>query len=213
MARDLGESKYGYSIGVGPQIKWDEEMAQFGLSIYQYDHTVEGLPTEHENFTYHKLGIAAQNTLPDLITLNEMLKRNGHSNQENLILKIDVEGAEWDVFDALDVYTLSLFDQIIIEFHGLRLLFLDDFRNRARRVFQKLNHSHTAAHVHANNYGGMHIVEGIAIPDVVELLYCKRTRFDFLTSSEIFPTALDEPCKSDEPDLFLGPFRFKCLAA
>lgn len=36
-----------------------------------------------------------------------------------MILKMDIEGAEWDVLGSICCSTLSMFDQIVIEYNGL----------------------------------------------------------------------------------------------
>lgn len=213
MANDFERNSIAYSIGVGPQVQWDVEMAERGLVIHQYDHTVPGLPQEHPNFRYTPLGIAPDMTQADLITLEEMLTRNGHKHKSNMLLKIDVEGAEWDVFDALDHALLAKFDQIVVEFHGLEYLGSDSFRERCNRVFRKLNFHHVPVHIHANNYSAVHLLENIPVPGVVELSYCLRSRFTFAPSEEIFPTELDQPCRAEVADIFLGRFKFKRQAA
>ena len=213
MANDFEANQIAYSIGVGPQVQWDVEMAGRGLVIHQYDHTVPGLPEEHPTFRYTPLGIAPDLLHPDLITLDEMLARNGHATVSNMLLKIDVEGAEWDVFDSMDHATLAKFDQIVVEFHGLEYLGMDTFRERCNRVFRKLNFHHVPVHIHANNYSAIHTLENIPVPGVVELSYCLRSRFTFTPSEEIFPTPLDQPCRAEAADIFLGRFKFKRQAA
>jgi hypothetical protein len=213
MANDFERNEVAYSIGVGPQVIWDVDMARRGMTIHQYDHTVPGLPEEHPNFRYERLGIGTDMSDPELIPLDEMVRRNGHSQSKNMLLKIDVEGAEWDVFDRMDHDILEKFDQIVIEFHGLEYLSDRPFHARATRVFRKLNFHHVPVHVHANNYGDVRLIEGISIPTVIEISYARRGRFTFHTSEEIFPTSLDQPCRPDQPDIFLGRFRFRRQAA
>ena len=36
-----------------------------------------------------------------MTTLPELIKENGHSNEENMILKLDIETYEWDVIQDL----------------------------------------------------------------------------------------------------------------
>lgn len=211
MADDFHENRICYSIGVGPQVFWDEEMANRGMDIHQYDHTVEGLPQLHPLFHFNRIGIGPDLSEPDLITLEEMLRRNGDLERQNMLLKIDVEGAEWDVLDAMGPGLLDNFDQIVIEFHAFEYFTEDSFRRRAERVFRKINATHTAIHVHANNYGESRFISGIHLPTVFELSYCRRGRFDFLPSTEIFPTELDQPCDPARPDIFLGNFKFRRL--
>lgn len=199
-----------YSIGVGPQVIWDHEMADRGMEIYQYDHTVESAPSSHPMFHFNKVGIAGDLHDPELITLEKMLEDNGHGAEENMLLKIDVEGAEWAVFDGMQSDTLSRFDQIVVEYHGLEYLGRDSFRARAEQVFRNIAHSHQCIHIHGNNYAGFSVIEGIPVPNVIEVSYALKRKFQFMESSDIFPTHLDDPCKPGEPDLFLGDFKYKC---
>lgn len=74
MANDFEGNKVAYSIGVGPQVQWDAEMAERGFIIHQYDHTVPGLPQEHPNFRYTALGIAPDLSHSDLITLESPIR-------------------------------------------------------------------------------------------------------------------------------------------
>jgi hypothetical protein len=209
MANDFEGTKICYSIGVGPQVIWDEEMAGRGMEIFQYDHTVEGTPVTHPNFHFRKIGIAANLDDPELITLEKMLDQNGHKKKENMLLKIDVEGAEWEVFDGMSSKLLSKFDQIVVEYHGLEYLERDSFRARAERVFRAIGHTHQCIHIHGNNYGGFAMVHNIPVANVIEVTYVLKSRFQFIESTDIFPTHLDDPCKPDAPDLYLGDFKYQ----
>ena len=42
------------SIGVGPDVSFDYALAQKEIPSYQYDHTVEKNPIDHELFHFHK---------------------------------------------------------------------------------------------------------------------------------------------------------------
>ena len=47
-----------YSLGISDDVSFDTIVADFGAQIYQYDHTAEGPPVDHQNFHFHKIGIA-----------------------------------------------------------------------------------------------------------------------------------------------------------
>jgi hypothetical protein len=210
MANDFEGNRICYSIGVGPQVIWDSEMAARGMQIHQYDHTVEGTPDTHPNFHFNRVGISHKSDDPQLITLETMLEQNDHLDEENMLLKIDVEGAEWDVFENMSSNTLMKFDQIVVEFHGLEFFDRATFLARADKVFRNIAHTHSCIHIHGNNYGSFGIVKNIPIPNVIEITYARHGRFDFIESDDIFPTHLDDPCNSNVPDLFLGDFKYSC---
>lgn len=210
MANDFSKNKVAYSIGVGPQVLWDADMADRGLQVYQYDHTVDAVPDAHDNFHYSKLGIGADDmSNPQLITLEKMLADNGHLDHENMILKMDVEHAEWDVFLAMDVNLLKKFDQIVMEMHGFFDMHDNSFRTHAGIALKKLSKFHRCIHIHANNYSSFRIVAGVAVPETIEVTYCLKDKFEFLEEPDFFPTIYDLPCNPDAPDLYLGQFKFR----
>ena len=46
-----------------------------------------------------------------------MIKENGHSNEQNMILKKDIEKQEWESLIDLNEKTLNQFKHIAIEYH------------------------------------------------------------------------------------------------
>lgn len=184
-------------------------MADRGASIFQYDHTVEHPPSNHPSFHFNRVGITHDDALdPRLKHLDTLTFDNGHSDRRDLLLKIDIEGAEWDVLDALGGDTFGQFKQILAEFHAFEFLDRDSFRERARRVFLKLNQTHQVINVHGNNFAGVRLVEGVALCDVYELTYVRRSDYAIEDSCDVFPTALDRPNNETIPELFLGRFQF-----
>jgi hypothetical protein len=198
-----------YSIGIGPDVSWDIDMAERGLEVWQYDHTVPRAPAQHANFHFHKVGLTHETSpVPNMLRLETMLEQNGHLGASDLLLKIDVEGAEWEVFDTLDTATLARFRQILCEFHWFQHLATPEFRSRARRVFELLRRTHRVIHVHSNNFGKLASPGGVPIPEVLELTFVSSERYRFEPNRETFPTLLDRANHPERPDWFLGPFRF-----
>jgi len=81
-------------------------------------------------------------------SLTNHLKANDDLGKRK-VLKMDVEGAEWDSLDSTPQDILIQFDQIIIELHGIRILKDLDIKIR---VLQKLNENFYLHHIHGNNY-------------------------------------------------------------
>jgi hypothetical protein len=78
-------------------------------------------------------------------SIANQLERNG-DRRKRLVLKIDVEGAEWDSFLATPDSVFNQIDQLIVEFHGV-----DD--ERYVRTIEKLKRHFVFAHLHYNNGG------------------------------------------------------------
>ena len=56
---DAGKVHAVYSIGFGGDVSWDLAMADRGIEIWQYEHTVAGPPQTHPGFLFQSVGIAA----------------------------------------------------------------------------------------------------------------------------------------------------------
>ncbi|HGL4262242.1 FkbM family methyltransferase [Burkholderia dolosa] len=194
-----------YSLGINDDVSWDLDMAELGCQIFQYDHTIAALPYEHPNFHWSKKGIAArQSTDGTLDRLDDLIAQNGHSGRRDLILKMDIEGFEWEVFEAMEENTLQQFSQIVLEVHSL-VLGGAELQSRIANVLAKLYRYHQPVHVHANNHGYLGIVGGVAMPDTMELSYVRRADHQFTMCHRMFPSDFDTPCRIDVPDFYLGP--------
>ena len=143
---------------------------------------------------------------PDLITLSDMLCENGHSNMQGLLLKMDVEGYEWEVLENIDPIVLEQFDQILIELHDL----LDmDNSKRIINCLKKLTDNHVVVHIHANNNGRCHYCKDLITPNYLEATLLKRSLFKFCDNDVTLPIGLDAPCTLRFPEIESGRWNVK----
>ena len=143
------------------------------------------------------------------------------------MLKVDVEGAEWDVLEmCLEKGTLDNFSQIVAEFHLFSVhyekrthhhspYFSALFREFYDKVNEKLFHQYYRVlsmlhqeffcfHVHANNSLPYSRVGNFQFPPLVELSFVRKTDVcskGVMDSRKYFPIMdVDVPNKSDRPD-------------
>ena len=205
----LGDVKVAYSLGINDDVSWDLDIASRGISIFQYDHTIAGLPEEHPLFHWEPVCIAGHiDEAASCQTLEALIKRNGHEGRRDMILKCDIEGAEWALLRATPTTVLQSFQQIVLELHNMS--FLADYHhgNNVRRALLNLTASHRVVHVHANNFAPYEVIGGVPVPAVLELTLARKDEGDFVESMETFPTEFDMPCYSEVADLYLGRFDF-----
>jgi hypothetical protein len=97
LLNDFTNIKYAYSFGIERKIQFDKYLADKGIDVYMYDHTIDSLPYNNIKFHWKKIGITGRNKSNRLMkSLEELIIENGHSSEKNMILKIDVEHAEWE---------------------------------------------------------------------------------------------------------------------
>ena len=118
LLNDFTNIKVAYSFGIERKIQFDRYLADKGIDIYMYDHTINSLPYNHTKFHWKKIGITGKNKSNNIMkSLEELIIENGHSSEENMILKIDVEHAEWESLKDIPSKILSQFKYILIELH------------------------------------------------------------------------------------------------
>ncbi|SEH25224.1 Methyltransferase FkbM domain-containing protein [Selenomonas sp. KH1T6] len=206
MLDNMDGSKVAYSIGICDDVTWDSFMAERGFDVYMYDHTIEGLPEENPRFHWQKIGLGGiyDEQHPELRTLPMLLEDNGHLGQKHMILKMDIEGAEWSCFSNLEEAYLEQFDQILLELHDMNDLSRHD---EMLEVLAKLNKTHQLVHIHGNNCDVYTMVKGMVMPNFIEVTYLKRDLYDFEEWDGCFPDELDFANNQLWPDIFLGRWK------
>jgi hypothetical protein len=206
MVDDFDKCEVAYSFGISNDVSWDLDMAKRDIDVFLYDHTIETLPIQNKRFHFFKTGICGTSgESKDLKTFQEILTENGHIANKNLILKIDVEGAEWDAFEKTSNEIIGNFAQIVVEFHSVNKVDDENKLNKMLNVFEKLNSTHQVVHVHANNCGPFDIIGGIPFPDTYEVTYLRRSGNEFTKSEKCYPVKnLDRPNNPEAADFFLG---------
>ena len=110
--------KIAYSFGISHEIGFDKALADKNIDIYMYDHTIKSLPYKNSKFHWKKIGLSGNKNKNDkLKPLKDLLMENGHLNEKNMILKIDVEYSEWEALYDISEDILKHFKYILLEFH------------------------------------------------------------------------------------------------
>lgn len=197
-----------YSFGICDDVSWDESIAKLGIDVFMYDHTINRLPKHHPKFKYFKTGLTGHKKGANLKTLGQLLVENGHSKCQNLLMKMDIEGCEWDVLEETTTETISQFSQIVIELHGLSQGVFTQDHLSVVKVLRKVNQTHQCIHVHANGSSLPLWIGNHVLPDLLEVTYIRRTdvKGQLVMNTRQFPTDLDQPTFEYLPDISLGSF-------
>ena len=201
-----------YSFGISNDVSWDWDMASRGYDIFMYDPTIDALPKNHERFHFFKQGILGIEIKEQSINTPEnFIRLNGHANESNMILKMDVEGAEWSFLSTVTSETLNQFDQMVFEFHGMIKPKDQSVMNATLACLTKINRTHSLVHLHANNFGATLILdEKILMPDTLELTYVKTSNYELVDDENIFlPLPVDQKNNPNAQEIPLGRWNKK----
>lgn len=202
MADCLHENSVAYSLGVGDDVSWDAALAGRNIHVYMYDHTVEPACCGNAFLHFFRKGMGRLNH-GDIVTLESQVAENGHEGRRDMILKMDIEGFEYEVIDATPPHVLAQFSQVVIEFHDIlhpgNIMFL--------RCLEKLNEIFQPIHVHGQNvHPHVRIGEDAVLTDYVEMTFLRREDHEFVAPESGLPLPVDMPTYAQLPEVFLGDF-------
>jgi hypothetical protein len=187
---DLAGIEACFSPGVSGISGFEMDCAERGMKVFLADKSVDGPACRHERFTFTKRFVGAT-TDDDCMTLDDWVTASLPESTSDLLLQIDVEGCEYEVFLSASDALLRRFRIIVVEFHFLDHLWSEPFFRIASPVFDKLLQTHACVHIHPNNGGGVLCKGGLAIPPVMEFTFYRRDRLVSPVPRSDFPCPLD----------------------
>eukprot|EP00429_Kryptoperidinium_foliaceum_P072349 CAMPEP_0176057522 /NCGR_PEP_ID=MMETSP0120_2-20121206/28650_1 /TAXON_ID=160619 /ORGANISM="Kryptoperidinium foliaceum, Strain CCMP 1326" /LENGTH=316 /DNA_ID=CAMNT_0017391033 /DNA_START=63 /DNA_END=1013 /DNA_ORIENTATION=- len=181
-----GGVKAAFSMGVEHHDKWSQDMSALlkggsGRTVlHQFDCTVSS-GQACPGCEFHKICIAAENATEkqDFWSLSQVLKHTGLENtpDRSLIMKMDIEAAEWPILSSERTDVLQKFRQVILEFHWLNQEAKHKQYDAAVQTLLQAGFS--VVHIHGNNCGGgMYSVPGssVSVPNVLEVTFVADAR-------------------------------------
>jgi hypothetical protein len=132
----------------------------------------------------------------DSISLKDWVEEQRVEDSDDLLLQMDIEGAEYKILLDISEELLRRFRILIIEFHDLDAL--SDpaiLRSVFKPVLEKLNGMFTPVHAHLNNREGDRILEGtdLRVPQIVEMTYLRNDRYSKLAKSNLYKPLVPHP--------------------
>jgi hypothetical protein len=209
--------RIAYSFGISTIAPWDLEMARRGYEIFQYDGSVDRAPDKHPLIKFHKFNITGDVSPPESEkNIAGIISDHGHQDCWNIVLQMDIEGAEWEVLEKISEEDINHFEQIIVELHWFPT---DDHPELERRleILNKLNRTHQSIHIHAPNCAKATVLQGFRVlPQVFEVAYVRRNapcavknRYRFQEGAESFPGDFDTPFGPGISNIFLGSYMYQ----
>ena len=180
--------KIAYSFGIQGNVIFDKALADRGIDVYMYDHTINKLPYENPKFHWKKIGICGKSqNQTNLKDLEFLINENGHKNEDNMILKLDIEHNEWNSLIDLNEKILKQFKFIVIEYH-----FRDEKRfknnNIYYKVLKKIAKNHQVFYIRCNFDRSRKVNFGVnRICAFLEVSYVIKKDSKFTKDETIYP--------------------------
>jgi len=202
---DLDGIKYCFSPGVSNIATFELDCLNRGILSFLADYSVDNPPLKLPGCQFLKKFVGAYNndktiTLEKWIT--ESLPRNYN---EDLMMQMDIEGAEYETLLATPDSILGKFRIILVEFHNFHQLDNKPYYNLVNATIEKLRERFEPVHLHANNYEKVANVHGVLMPNVVEITFLRKDRVRGNKRMRPLPHALDLPNNPEWADVELPP--------
>ena len=195
---DLSGISACFSPGVDVSSTFEEELAErYDIKSYMADFSVDKPPIENKHFHFEKKFLGNKND-EKFIRLEDWVNDNINDNSD-LILQMDIEGAEYEVIIDTPSDIFKKFRIMAIEFHCLDMIFNNNSFKMVEAVFDKLCNDFTVVHIHPNNSRPIINKNSINIPELLEFTFLRNDRVELNDKKLSFPHALDEQCAPHRP--------------
>ena len=188
----------------GVDSSWSFESAlleRYGIPSYLCDRfdTPPATPHAVDNFWLGPSSRPGESSLADWVALREA------ESSGDLILQMDIEGAEYLTLLSCSRELLLRFRIIVLEFHRLELMTIRAVHDSLYRpLFERLLEDFFVVHIHPNNAGAVDHTSGIDIPMLLEVTLHRRDRASPQLGPVSIPHDLDSPNVEAAPDIQLS---------
>lgn len=180
---NLDDEAYDCYISAG--ISTDESFSRDFILKYNFneynsfafDGTISTFPcinyTNNTSYIHKNIGCVNNDNITNL---DYIFKK-----YNNVFLKMDIEGGEWEWLTYMNSENLGKFKQLVFEFHGMTYssfhgMTLNSFNSTCdykMKCLEKLNKTHYLIHAHGSNCDRVEQ----RIPNIIELTYLNKNCF------------------------------------
>lgn len=170
------------SIGIGDNYEFEKQMSNLVSIVYSYDHTIEDLPDNYRNLlNFRRVGLSYKDD-NRFTTLESIYTDVSIDIYNHRILKMDIEGNEWDILNKIESIFLAKIDQLIIEFHDL--CETEDHQYQVK-VIEKILETHVPIYWHCNNHSKSYCGSNLFVTDCLEVTFLNK---ESIKGKKVVPT-------------------------
>ncbi len=172
---DLAGLRACFSPGVAGSSRFEAALAARGVPSHLMDPSVDGAAGGFVPASFTRAALAASSG-EGRLSLEDWVAAAEPDGTGDLLLQMDIEGAEYASLIAAPRALLARFRVIVIELHGLHLLGEPAFFTMFEAFSQKLLLDHGVVHLHPNNDVPRVRIGGVAVHPVLEVTLLRRGR-------------------------------------
>jgi hypothetical protein len=181
-----------FSPGVSSISGFELDCINRNMKVFMADKSVErpNWDMSPDKYDFIKKFIGCTNNA-EFITMDQWVSSSGVSEASDLLLQMDIEGAEYYAFLNMSDSLMNRFRIMVVEFHSLHDLWNPHYFNLAQTAFEKILQTHICVHIHPNNCCGVHSIFDIDIPRGAEFTFLRKDCVRSMSFVKQFPHPLD----------------------
>ncbi len=193
-----------YSAGIADNCDFEMALAERGMSVYMIDGSIDRPPLKNLALNFQSKFLWTVSSGEKFLSVESWFEDKKTASDESAdMLKLDIEGSEWQVLAGVTSEQLKPFNVIVVELHWLENLQDSWSMGVMNRALDTLQANFDVIHLHPNNFAGYFVADGIELPRVVEATLIRRGfKVPSLNSSNE-KTFLDSPNNPDAPEIYL----------
>lgn len=180
-----------FSPGVSDLANFEIALLDMGIPCYLADNSVDSPPIVHGNLFFEKKHLSAVNS-GNTMRLDSWVSKYAPTSEE-LILQMDIEGAEYISILSTPQEILTKFRIILIEFHNLEHLTEKFASEIIQATVNKILTDYDVVHIHPNNARKLSPWGRLLIPPTLEVTFIRKDRVSKKMNIDGLPHELDEP--------------------
>lgn len=202
---DLEGIKYSFSPGVSVIANFELDCLKRGIISFLADYSVDMPPVNLPGCHFLKKFVGAYND-EKTITLEKWISESLPPDyKEDLMMQMDIEGAEYETLLATPDSILEKFRIIVVEFHNFHHLDNKPHYNLVNATIEKIRERFEPVHLHANNFEKVANVNGVLMPNAIEVTFLRKDRVTYNKRLRVLPHVLDLPNNPQWADVELPP--------
>ncbi len=179
-----------FSPGVDRTATFELFFANQGVDCFLIDGSVDDAPIKHRRIHFEKLWLSSKTFESSDISLTDWVLANAKES-DDLLLQMDIEGAEYECLLSTDSEILNKFRIIVLELHDVQSILNRAGSRLTRQLFEHMARTHYLVHTHVNNHGAPILIQGMKIPQTVEFSFINKKRITQPNSFSSLPHVLD----------------------
>lgn len=184
---DILTTNAAFSFSHNKDMAFEKNLANYNIPVFFQ--RSENPEEEHQNLRQLAVNLVGVKTANEKdLTLLEIINGAGLKNYDNLALRLDISGYEYEVLSSISSELLKKFKFINVKLNHLTN---QGAKDKILFALDKLNATHALINVWANANVPYMTGDGKILPTVLEATYVLRSAYKLKKSERFFPSETD----------------------